>query len=124
MKDLNKYLNENILGESLDKTSANENKAYKAALHIADKYKIPYSAWDIIYWGIRLGNVKDIKGNKYGISKENIFNIVDESLVNKETLERIIKDLEQNNPKFKFRFETNEEWKKEGYKDPEKDWPE
>jgi len=122
MKDLNIYINENRLEDSLDKVSANENKAYKAALHIADKYKIPYNAWDCIYWGIRLGYINDIKGNKYGISKENIFDIVDETVANKETLERIIKDLEQNN--LKFRFETNEEWKKEGYKDPEKDWPE
>ena len=55
-------------------------------------------------------------GKKYGVSKENVIDIVDEDEVNGEMLKRLIKRLE--NDGLKIKYQTNDEWKKAGYSDP------
>lgn len=108
-----------------DKNGVNTTKNKKEQFElrkIADKYNIPENIWTAIFYGIKLGylRVVDNSGNlnKYGVSRENIFNIIDPDVVNKQTLEKVIKELEDNG--IKFKFETNDEWKKVGLKDPEK----
>jgi hypothetical protein len=74
--------------------------------------------------------LKNPDKRKYGISKENIHSIfcTDEyhegsddapDVINKEMLDRFINQLEADNVKFKF--ETDDEWKKAGYTDPMED---
>lgn len=108
-----------------DKNDVNTTKNKKEQFElrkIADKYNIPENIWTAIFYGIKLGylRVVDNSGNlnKYGVSRENIFNIIDPDVVNKQTLEKVIKELEDNG--IKFKFETNDEWKKVRLKDPEK----
>ena len=82
--------------------------------------------------GYMMNDKKDKDGKlvdkrKYGISRENINVFCDMDLsdpesgevVNAEMLERIINKLEADG--IKFKFETNEEWKKAGYVDPYED---
>ena len=53
-------------------------------------------------------------------SIENLFNICDyDDRMSKEEVEKYIADLEKKG--IKFKFETNDEWKKAGYKDPDED---
>ena len=53
---------------------------------------------------------------KYGISRENIYDVVADEEVNREMLERAIKNLEISGVKFKF--EKDADWKKAGLKQP------
>ena len=82
--------------------------------------------------GYMMNDERDSSGNlidkrKYGISRENINVFCDMELsdkesgevVNAEMLERIINKLEADGVKFKY--ETNEEWKKAGLSDPYED---
>ena len=68
--------------------------------------------------GIKNGFISfvDEKGKKheFGISKENLQNIVE---LESEKLDKVIKLLEKSGVKFKF--ETNKEWQDAGYEDPE-----
>lgn len=58
-------------------------------------------------------------GVKYGISRENIGDIVDDNDCNAEMLERVIRKLEADG--IKFKYEKNSEWEKAGYKNPAED---
>lgn len=82
--------------------------------------------------GYLMNDEKDAKGNlvdkrKYGISRENINIFCDMDLVDKESgevvnaemLERIINKLETDGVKFKY--ETDDEWRKAGLSDPYED---
>lgn len=82
--------------------------------------------------GYMMNDERDSSGNlidkrKYGISRENINVFCDMELsdkesgevVNAEMLERIINKLEADGVKFKY--ETNDEWKKAGLSDPYED---
>lgn len=95
MKNLNEYLNESL------------NKNVQAAIE----------------WAVKHGYIEQKEGNKrvrYGISRQNLLDIVDyDDGTNKEEVEKYIADLEKSG--IKFRFETNDEWKKAGYKDPNED---
>lgn len=67
---------------------------------------------------------EDGKTVKYGISRENIGDIFcdeeyNENPINAEMLERIISKFETDG--IKFKYETNEDWKKAGLKDPAED---
>jgi hypothetical protein len=54
------------------------------------------------------------KQHKFGVSKENLQNIID---VEPKNLDKVIKLLEKSGVQFKF--ETNKEWQDAGYEDPE-----
>lgn len=60
---------------------------------------------------------KDRKVVKYGVSRENISKIIDMDECNAEMLERIIAKNEADG--IHFKYETDKEWKKLGYKDPD-----
>ena len=76
-----------------------------------------------IEYAVKYGYIEQKEGNKtvkYGISRENLFNICDyDDRMSKEEVEKYIADLEKKG--IKFKFETNDEWKKAGYKDPDED---
>ena len=72
---------------------------------------------DAIIYGMKHGYI-NVDGVDYGISNENIFNIFDENAIKKEQIQGIIDDI-KSSLHIDFKYETNEEWKKEGYKDPE-----
>lgn len=95
MKNLVEYLN-----ESLDKN-------VQQAIEYAMKY----------------GYIEQQEGNKtvkYGISRQNLLDLVDyDDRMSKEEVEKYIADLEKKG--IKFKFETNDEWKKAGFKDPDED---
>ena len=98
MKDLKDYLiNEANMAQMLNLT------------------QMMYSA---IEAGIKNGFISfmDENGKKheFGISKENLQNIIE---LEPENLNKVIKLLEKSGVKFKF--ETNKEWQDAGYEDPE-----
>ena len=76
-----------------------------------------------IEYAVKYGYIEQKEGNKtvkYGISRENLLNICDyDDRMSKEEVEKYIADLEKKG--IKFKFETNDEWKKAGYKDPDED---
>ena len=81
--------------------------------------EIPAEIEYILKRGIENGFIIDVEDKtKYGISKENIYNLkgwdFPKELL-KKTVDKLIKD------GVKFKFETDEEWKKAGYKDPNED---
>jgi len=98
MKDLKDYLiNEANIAQMLNLTPA----MYKA-----------------IEIGIRKGFIlfadENGKQHKFGVSKENLQNIIE---LEPEKLNKVIKLLEKSGVQFKF--ETNKEWQDAGYEDPE-----
>ena len=70
----------------------------------------------VILYGIRLGYIID-NGSKYGVSKENIvkFHEITDN-VSKEKIQELVKKYLDEG--FKFKYETDDEWKKAGYEDP------
>jgi len=71
--------------------------------------------------GMKYGYIEQKEGGKtvmYGISRENIYTL-EESEINREQMERLIRKLEADG--IKFKFEKDEEWKAKGYKDPNAD---
>ena len=105
-----------------DVNATKDRKEQSEIVKIPHKYNISENIWTAIYYGMKLGYLKVVDNsgnmNKYGVSRENIFNIIDPDVVDKQTLEKVIKELEDNG--IKFKFETNDEWKKVRLKDPEK----
>lgn len=99
MKNLNKYLVESIRN-------------------------IPTNICDAIKYAMKFGYLEQRengKAVKYGISRENLLNVIDyDNKFTKKDIEDLIADYEKNNAA-KFRFEKDEEWKKAGYKDPNAD---
>ena len=84
--------------------------------------KVPEAIRDNILYCMKNGfitQLEDGKRVKYGISKENISDIVDPEYCNAEQLKRLIDKYESKGVKWKY--ETNEEWKKAGLKDPTED---
>ena len=61
----------------------------------------------------------DNKGVKYGISKQNIYKIALDDDISLETFKKTIEGLEKDG--IKWKFETDDEWKKAGYVDPLED---
>jgi len=80
---------------------------------------IPEEIKDAIRKAIKQGFIIDTQRNnkKYGVSRENIAACFEDENLNAEMLERIINKFEADG--IKFKFETNDQWKKAGYADPE-----
>lgn len=59
----------------------------------------------------------DGRGNNadFGISRENIFSIVDDGTLNREQINRLLDQYEDDG--YKFKYETDQEWKDAGYDD-------
>ena len=78
---------------------------------------------EVIKHAVKYGYIEQTEGNKtvkYGISRQNLLDLVDyDDKMSKEEVEKYIADLEKSG--IKFKFETNDEWKKAGYKDPDED---
>lgn len=87
-----------------------------------DLNMMPESIRDGIRMGMENGYIYDEEsGNEYGVSRENILDIIESDVVNAEMIEKYISMLE-NDPKhpIHFRFEKNEEFK-DLYKDMDED---
>lgn len=56
---------------------------------------------------------------RYGVSRENIYDLVDEREATREQIDKIIDKLEHD--KVYFKYETNDEYRKVGLKDPDDD---
>ena len=78
---------------------------------------VPANIKKAIRMGMKYGYVEDKEGNKWGVSRENIYTVVEDDMCNAEMIERLITKYEAEG--IKFKFEKNSEWKKAGYKDPE-----
>ena len=78
---------------------------------------------DLIKLGMRCGYVimDDEHGKpvKYGISRENIFNLQYDEKISIDEIKKYVDELEKDG--VKFRFEKDEEWKDSGLKDPNED---
>ena len=88
---------------------------------LASKYKVDINIIEPLKHGIEYGYIKQMEDNDkivtYGISRENIIQVyTSENAIDKETLEKIIKEIE--NSGIKFKFEKDSEWQKKGYEDP------
>lgn len=83
---------------------------------------VDQSIVDMIENAIRFGYIQQKENGqlvKYGVSRENIYDIVDPDEMTHEELDKIIKELERSG--IKFKYETDKEWQRDGYKDPIKD---
>jgi len=84
---------------------------------------IPQEIIDAVKKGMRYGFIEQREEDgstiQYGISRENVYTIED-SEINREQMERLIRKLEADG--LKFKFEKDSEWKAKGYKDPNKDY--
>ena len=84
-----------------------------------DREGIPENVKMLIKHGMQEGWVKQPNDpKKYGISRENIYNIED-TILNGEQMERLISKFEADG--IKFKYEKDEEWKMAGYSDPNED---
>ena len=88
-----------------------------------NRQMIPENVADALKTAIINGYMEDDSDGKvrrYGISKENIMSIeLDPETINAEMLERFIDTLETDG--IKFKYQTDAEWKKAGYEDPQAD---
>ena len=130
MKTINDYIKEST-SESIDnyKDKFNTKKlsshisGAKMQMKIDDifkKFNIPHLLGTFLRQGIQNGFITfevDNKTRKFGISKENIGNIIDPETLNAEQLDRLIEAIEDIG--IKFKYNTNKEWKKAGLEDPE-----
>jgi len=86
--------------------------------NVAQMLNLTPMMYKAIEAGIKNGFISfvDEKGKRheFGVSKENLQNIVE---LESENLDKVIKLLEKSGVKFKF--ETNKEWQDAGYEDPE-----
>jgi MoxR-like ATPase len=84
---------------------------------------IPQEIIDAVKKGMRYGFIEQREEDgstiQYGISRENVYSIED-SEINREQMERLVRKLEADG--LKFKFEKDSEWKAKGYKDPNKDY--
>lgn len=72
---------------------------------------------DAIRFGMKHGYVHPEGSDKdYGMSRENVWIMFDGELANKEIIQRVINKFEAEG--IKFKYETDDEWKKAGYADP------
>lgn len=79
---------------------------------------LPDGAVQSLLSGIRMGYISQKEGNKivkYGVSRENIMDVFVGDFTSEE-IERAIAEIEKSG--IKFKYETNDEWQKAGYKDP------
>lgn len=124
MKGLVAFINESLNGyyqTSTDdlyrKSTKNTNNSSKS-ISMVDKRTI-----DTIETAIRQGYISVVENGRrirYGVSRENIADIViPGGDINAELLEKIINKLESDGVRFKY--ETNKEWERAGYKDPTED---
>lgn len=77
---------------------------------------------EYICFGIQRGYLtlsENGKHVKYGVSRENIYDLVDEREATREQIDKIIEQLERD--KVFFKYETNDEYRKVGLKDPDDD---
>lgn len=112
-KDYSKQLDD--MSKELKKIKVSLDKEIKDIKDIANELKTPEEFVKLIKNGIYYGYIK-LEGddNKYGISKENILKIVEDA--DKEIAQKIIKKLE--NLDYKFKYEKDEEFERDGYKNP------
>ena len=90
-----------------------------------DSQKVPESIQTAIKDGMENGwidiTMEEEKGKekhiKFGVSEENIFDIVESDECNAEMIERTIRKFK--NDGLKWKYEKNQDWKKLGYEDPQ-----
>lgn len=83
------------------------------------KTKLPKNIQKYLFHGIVDGFLMDATspGDIYGISRENILNLIDIDGITQEMVEDFIRQLEEKGVEFKF--EKDSEFLKLGYKNPE-----
>jgi len=87
----------------------------------ADISMIPTEIIDSVKQGMRYGYMTQVENGKvvkYGISRQNIY-VLQDTEVNREQMERLVNKLEADG--YKFKYETDDEWRKAGHKDPNED---
>lgn len=83
-----------------------------------DRDIIPGAIVNAVKKAMKDGYIEFSEGGKkikFGVSRENIRDIIDDIDCNDEMLERLIHKFEADG--LKFKFEKDEEWRKEGYED-------
>ena len=76
---------------------------------------------NLVVWSLRAirnGYIEQ-EGNKFGISEENFINVFEDEFGDENLCKEVIKQAEKNG--YTFRFKTDSEWKKAGYKHPDED---
>ena len=97
----------------------------KSSRRSNDSQKVPESIQTAIKDGMENGwidiTMEEEKGKekhvKFGVSEENIFDIVESDECNAEMIERTIRKFK--NDGLKWKYEKNQDWKKLGYEDPQ-----
>ena len=131
MKTINDYIKESNTSETIEnykdklntKKLGNHISGAKMQMNIDDifkKFNISHLLGSFLRQGIQNGFItveEDNKMRKFGISKENIGNIINPEILNAEQLDRLIKAIEKRG--IKFKYDTNKEWKQAGLEDPE-----
>lgn len=88
-----------------------------------DSQMVPESIKTTIESGMKEGYIsvtmEDGKKIKFGVSKENIIDIIDSEECNAEMIERTIRKFE--NDGIKWKYEKNQNWQKIGLEDPQDD---
>ena len=105
-----------VKGESQEEAAAEGARKSRKDAEMIDQNII-----NAVKKGMKYGYIEQKEGGKtvmYGISRENIYTL-EESEINREQMERLIRKLEADG--LKFKFEKDEEWKAKGYKDPNAD---
>ena len=80
--------------------------------------KFPENVLNAIKFGMKRGYVT-YDGVKYGISADNLFSIPVDPDITLEDFQNAVKKLMDDG--IKFKYQTSDEWRKEGYKDPLED---
>lgn len=101
MKQINDYIKESYLNESTIEQQL--HLTHVMYLAICDSAKLGYL----------LHKDKNGKLHRFGISKENIYSVID---TEEKNIKTVINLLEKSGVKFKY--ETNKEWQEAGYEDP------
>ena len=115
-KDIAEYLYKVIMGENSKPSGRTRGK---------DINMVPQKLLNSIKHGITYGFMEQKENGKYvkyGISKENIHILIDlcqDDSINAEILQRVLNKFEADG--VKWRFETDDQWRKAGYKDPNED---
>ena len=101
----------------------NTNKENKTGRRGKDSQMVPESIKTTIESGMKEGYISVTMGDgkkvRFGVSKENINDLVESDECNAEMIERTIRKFE--NDGIKWKYEKNQDWKKIGLEDPQDD---
>ena len=103
------YVNNDSTEEEKEEESGRSGKKGTEMIH--------QNVLDAVRFGMKHGYVH-VDDTDYGVSRENIWVLFDDELANKEIIQRVINKFEAED--IKFKYETDDEWKKAGYADPSK----